>query len=85
MAQPKPKLAFHGRDRKRIKQLQNFIQQVQDMDTRNAAKAAAAGVPAVRFSQVGATSYAGHLAALAGRCVTALTQTVSAQPVPPPE
>lgn len=83
MAQPKPKLAFKGRDRQRIRQLQNFIKQVQDMDTRNAAKAAAAGVPPIKFNLVGETSYAAQLTTLAGRCETALSQTVSAQAVPP--
>lgn len=85
MAQPRPKLAYKGRDRKRIKQLANFVKQVQDMDTRNTAKAAEAGVPPILFSVVGATSYAAQLAAIAARCETALTQTVSVQAVPPPQ
>lgn len=84
MPTQKPKLAFKGRDRHRIKQLQNFIKQIQDMDTRNAARAAELGIPAVRFDTVGVTSYAANLTALATRCGTALTQTVSAQAVPLP-
>jgi hypothetical protein len=81
MPVPKAKLAFHGRDRKRIKKLQTYLKQIQDMDVRNAARATALGVPAVSFATNGATNVTGSISAVLTRCESALTQKVSAQVV----
>ncbi len=85
MSTRKAKLAFHGRDRKRIKKCMDHLIQIQKMDVRNAARATTLGVPAVNFQHTTGVNVTGGVQAVIDRCIAALAQRVSMQPNAAPD
>ncbi len=79
---PRPKLAFRGRDRKRIRSLLKTLKSIQKMDTERSDSATANGVPAILYRLNGATNVTGALTQLLARCDSSLIQRVSAQALP---
>jgi hypothetical protein len=73
------KLAFKGRDRVRIRQLRNYLKQIQAMDVRNQARSTELGIPATNFIVTTAANLTGQIAAIIARCDTALAQRMSMQ------
>lgn len=82
MPTKRPKLAFRGRDRKRINNLKKALEQCVKMDLERSNDATKNGTPAVLFRIVGNTNVTGAVTQLQNRVTQALGQRIAAQALP---
>ncbi len=83
-AKRKPRRAFTGVYRKRVKALLDAIRSMGKLDAKETSKAASLGIPAITFVNLGNLNIASQLAAVELRCTDALAARVGGGAVVPP-